>query len=92
MQSFPADRDYRRQGIARVAVSGALQLIAQAGLGSWSRILRTHTDCKKTSASFLYNATRSMFGQAGFAHIRSEGKNHSVMRKTVPARRMRSGQ
>jgi hypothetical protein len=28
-----------------------------------------------------------MFDQAGFTYIRSKGRNHSVMRKTVPATR-----
>ena len=46
------------------------------------------TDGKKTSASFLYNATRSLFEQAGSTHIR--GNHHSVMRKTVPAPRATS--
>ena len=42
------------------------------------------TEGKKTSASFLYNATRSLYEQAGFICIRSKGSHHSVMRKTVP--------
>ena len=45
------------------------------------------TDGKKTSASFLYNATRSLFEQAGFTYIRSNGIHHCVMRTTVPATR-----
>jgi len=45
---------------------------------------------KKTSASFLYNATRSLYEQAGFTYIRSKGKHHSVMRKTVRAKRTRA--
>jgi len=34
------------------------------------------TECKKTSASFLYNATRSLYEQAGFTYIRSKGSHH----------------
>ena len=81
---FFVDRDYRRRGIARVALDGALHLIAQAGGGvveSYPQV----TDGKKTSASFLYNATGSLFEQAGFTYIRSKGKHHSVVRLTVPA-------
>jgi hypothetical protein len=39
---------------------------------------------KKISASFLYSATRSTFEKAGFGYQRPKGKNHCVMRKTVP--------
>ena len=45
------------------------------------------TEGKKTSGSFLYNATRSLFDQAGLTSIRSKGLHHSVMRKTVPSTR-----
>ena len=41
------------------------------------------TNGQKVSASFLYNATRSLFEQAGFSYLRSKGKNHCVMRATV---------
>jgi len=40
---------------------------------------------KRTSGSFLYNGTRSLFEQAGFSYERPKGKNHCVMRRTVPA-------
>jgi GNAT superfamily N-acetyltransferase len=86
---FFVDRDYRRQGMARVALDGALHLIAQAG-GGVVESYPQDTDGKKTSASFLYNATRSLFEQAGFTYIRSKGIHHSVMRKTVPATRATS--
>lgn len=86
---FFADRDYRRQGIARVALDGALHLIAQAG-GGVVESYPQDTGGEKTSASFLYNATRSLFEQAGFTFIRSKGKHHSVMRKTVRAKRTRA--
>lgn len=32
----------------------------------------------------------SLFEQAGFTYIRSKGKHHSVMRKTLPATRATS--
>jgi GNAT superfamily N-acetyltransferase len=62
---FFVDRDYRRQGMARVALAGALHLIALAGRGVVPQ---------KTSASFLYNAMWSLFEQAGHTYIRSKGK------------------
>jgi hypothetical protein len=38
---------------------------------------------KRTSGSFLYDGTRSLFEQAGFSYERSKGKNHCVVRRTV---------
>lgn len=81
---FFVDKGYRRKGVAAVALRGALDLIAQAGGG----VVETYpqdTQGKKTSASYLHNATRSLFEQAGFSYERPVGKNHSVMRKTVPS-------
>ncbi|MGI8666148.1 MAG: GNAT family N-acetyltransferase [Jatrophihabitans sp.] len=77
------DRRYRRRGVARVAVDGALELIAQAGGGTVESYPQD-TAGKKVSASFLYNATRSTFEQAGFDYDRPKGKNHCLMRTTVP--------
>ena len=44
------------------------------------------TDGKKTSSSFLYSCTRSLFEQAGFDYQRPKGKNHCVMRKVIDPR------
>jgi hypothetical protein len=41
------------------------------------------TPGKKTSASFLYNGTRSMFEKAGFSFERTKGTKNCVMRRTV---------
>jgi GNAT superfamily N-acetyltransferase len=79
------DRRYRHRGIARTALEGALDLIARAG-GGIVESYPQDTAGKKVSASFLYNATRSTFEQAGFAYDRPKGKNHCIMRKAVSAR------
>jgi hypothetical protein len=76
------DRDYRRAGVAAVALRGALDLIAQAG-GGVVEAFPYDIQGKKVSASFLYNGTRSLFEQAGFVYERPKGKNHCVMRTTV---------
>ena len=81
---FFVDRDYRREGVAAVALDGALDLIARAG-GGLVEAYPQDTRGKKTSASFLYNGTRSLFERAGFSYERPLGKNHCVMRKTVPS-------
>jgi GNAT superfamily N-acetyltransferase len=81
---FFVDRDHRRKGLAAVALQGALELIAEAGGGVVEGYPRD-TQGQKTSASFLYNATRSMFEKAGFSYDRSKGTKNCVMRTTVSA-------
>src|SRR5215216_6502957 len=53
---FFVDRNYRRKGVAAVALRGALDLIAQAGGGVVERYPQD-TQGKRTSGSFLYNGT-----------------------------------
>jgi hypothetical protein len=77
------DRIHRRGGVAAVALRGALDLIARAG-GGVVEGYPQDTAGKKISASFLYNGTRGMYEKAGFAYERPKGKNHCVMRTTVP--------
>lgn len=79
------DRRYRRRGVAGTAVAGALELIAQAGGGTVESYPQD-TAGKKVSPSFLYNATRSTFEDAGFTYERPKGKNHCIVRTTVPGR------
>jgi GNAT superfamily N-acetyltransferase len=77
------DRRYRRQGMAAVAVRGALALIAAAGGGLVESYPHDLPPGKKTSASFLYNATRSMYEQLGFRYQRPKGKGNCVMTTVV---------
>lgn len=79
---FFIDRDYRRSGVASVALRGALDLIAAAG-GGVVEGYPADTDGEKVKASFLYSATRSMFEDAGFRYDRSKGQKHCVMRTTI---------
>lgn len=79
------DRSYRRKGMAAVAVRGALALIAAAGGGLVESYPHDVPPGKKTSASFLYNATRTMYEQLGFTYERPKGKGNCVMTKVVPA-------
>jgi GNAT superfamily N-acetyltransferase len=78
------DRNYRREGLARIAVDGALDLIAKAG-GGVVEAYPHDTAGKKMSPTFLYNGTRNMYEKAGFEYDRPKGKNNCVMRKVVPA-------
>lgn len=79
------DRDYRRTGVAAVAVRGALALIAQAGGGLVESYPHDLPPDKKTSASFLYNATRTMYEGLGFEYQRPKGKGNCVMTMEVAA-------
>jgi ribosomal protein S18 acetylase RimI-like enzyme len=79
---FFVDKNYRRKGVAEVALRGALDLIAQAG-GGVVEVYPHDTQGKKVSSSFLYNATRSLFERAGFRYERSKGTKNCVMSKTI---------
>jgi GNAT superfamily N-acetyltransferase len=81
---FFVDRDHRRQGVAEVALQGALDLIGAAG-GGVVESYPNDTQGRKESASFLHNATRTMFEKAGFSYLRPAGTKKCVMRLTVPA-------
>ena len=72
----------RRDGVSAVALRGALDLIAEAG-GGLVEGYPQDIQGRRVSASFLYNGTRSLFEQAGFAYERPKGKNHCVMRTRI---------
>lgn len=79
---FFVDRDYRHQGVASVALDGALTEIARLGGGkveSYPQDVETNP----VSGSFLYNGTVSMFEQHGFQRHRQLGKNHWVVARDV---------
>lgn len=76
------DRKYRGRGVAHVAVAGAMEAIADAG-GGTVETYPQDVNGKRVSASLLYNATRSLFEEAGFEYIRPKGKNHCIMRATI---------
>ena len=77
------DRAYRGRGVARIAIAGALELIAEAGGGVVESYPR-ETD-KRISPSFVYSMTRHVFEDAGFAYDRPKGTVNCVMRTTVAA-------
>jgi GNAT superfamily N-acetyltransferase len=81
------DKARRREGLAEVALRGALELIAAAGGGTVEGYPHDLTDVtKKTSASWLYNGTRRMYERVGFAYDRPKGMKNCVMVLEVPAR------
>ena len=79
------DRLYRRRGVSVIAVRGALDLIGASGGGTVESYPQD-TQGRRVGASFLYNATRSVFSDAGFDYVCPKGKNHCIVRTVVPAR------
>ncbi len=77
------DRAYRGRGVARVAIAGALDLIADAGGGVVESYPRETN--KRIPPSFLYSMTRQVFEDAGFEYDRPKGTVNCVMRATVAA-------
>lgn len=79
---FFVDRDYRGNGIAAVALAGALKEIARLGGGIVESYPEDAAE-RTVSGSFLHNATVSMFERHGFQRTRRLGKNHWVVAKLV---------
>ena len=80
---FFVDRDHRREGIAKLALRGALELIAAEGGGVVEGYPVTLEPSKKISSSFLFSGTRKMFEDAGFEEVRPLGTKRTVMRREV---------
>ena len=86
---FFVDSAYRKQGVAAAALRGALDHIALLG-GGVVESSPENVEGRKVSNSFLYNATLSMFEDAGFTRTRQLGKNAWLVSKRVRARRTRT--
>ena len=79
---FFVGRGHRRAGVARTALSGAVDLIGQAG-GGLVEAYPDDIEGRKVSASFLWAGTIPMFEAAGFERGRQLGKNTWVVRRWV---------
>ena len=66
------DKKYRRKGVTEIALSGAIDLIAEAGGGIVEGYPHDTTDGRKVSV--LYNTTRSLFEAAGFDYLRPKAR------------------
>jgi GNAT superfamily N-acetyltransferase len=76
-----ADKRHRRQGVARAALQGAVDLIGQAGGGRVEAISQA-TDGRR-SVPYLFSATVELFEQAGFERIRQVGKRSWIVGRVV---------
>jgi GNAT superfamily N-acetyltransferase len=79
---FFVDKAYRGQGVAAVALQGALKEIARLGGGTVESYPEDAAG-RSVSGSFLYNGTVAMFERLGFVRTRRLGKNHWVVTKAV---------
>ncbi len=79
---FFVDKDYRGQGVAALALKGALSEIARLG-GGTVESYPEDVEGRSVSASFLHNATVALFESQGFQRTRRLGKSHWVVSKVV---------
>lgn len=79
---FFVDKEHRHQGVAAAALKGALREIARSG-GGVVESMPEDTEGRRTSGSFLYNASLSIFEREGFTRERKLGKHAWLVRKKV---------
>jgi GNAT superfamily N-acetyltransferase len=79
---FFVDRDYRRKGVAALALRGALDLICPGGRWFGRSVSTGHAGQKDFGLFPLQRYAQSL-EKVGFSYERSKGKNHCVMRKMV---------
>lgn len=77
------ERSHRGQGLAAMALRGAVELIAQAGGGRVEGYPHDTAGVRKKNSSFLYNGTRRMYEREGFAYDRPKGQVNCVMVREV---------
>ncbi|MFS0706208.1 GNAT family N-acetyltransferase [Cellulomonas sp. 179-A 9B4 NHS] len=76
------DRRHRGQGLARLAVEGALAQVAAAGGGLVEAIAEV-TEGREAQGRFLFSGTVELFESLGFARGRQLGKHAHVVSRTV---------
>lgn len=76
------DKKHRSQGVARAALEGALNLIAQGGGGLVEAIPEV-TDGREAQGRFLFTATAELFDQLGFRRGRRVGKHALIVSRVV---------
>ncbi len=79
---FYVDKGHRRQGIARAALEGALEQIAQSG-GGLTEAIPEVTAGREAPGRFLFSTTVELFEQYGFTRGRQVGKHAWIVSKIV---------
>ena len=79
---FFVDRAFRRKGVAKAALEGALRALEKRGVASVEAY--PHDTARgEFSASFIWHGTVRLFEQHGFVKERKLGKNHWIVRKSL---------
>jgi GNAT superfamily N-acetyltransferase len=76
------DKQHRGRGIARAAVTGALDLLAREGGGLVEAISEV-TEGRDAHARFLFSATVELFEDLGFSRVRQVGKHAWIVTATI---------
>ena len=76
------DKRHRGQGIARAALEGALDQIAEAGGGLVEAISEV-TSSRQAQDRFLFSATVELFEQNGFTRVRQVGKHAWIVSRVI---------
>ena len=79
---FYVDTRHRRQGIARAALEGALELIARAG-GGIVEALPEVTAGRTAHGRFLFEMTVELYEEYGFERVRQIGKHRWIVRHLI---------
>lgn len=79
---FYVDRKHRGQGIARIALDGALDQVAERGGGLVEAIPEV-TAGREAQGRFLFSATVELFEEFGFARVRQVGKHAWIVTRQV---------
>ena len=77
-----ADRTHRGQGVARLAVEGALEQITAAG-GGRIEVISEITSGRSAPGRFLFSATAELFESLGFTRVRQVGKHAWILSASV---------
>jgi len=81
---FWVDSKHRGQGIARLALEGALQQIAERGGGLVEAIPEV-TEGRVAHGRFLFSTTVELFEDYGFERVRQAGKHAWIVSRTIDA-------
>ncbi len=79
---FYVDTKHRGQGVARAALEGALDQIADLG-GGLTEAISEVTSGRQAPGRFLFSATVELFEDLGFARVRQVGKHAWIVSKVV---------
>jgi len=78
------DKHHRRHGVARAALTGAVELIASAGGGRVEAVSQASSG--RRSVPYLFSATVELFEENGFDRIRQVGKHSWIVGREIDPR------